>query len=153
MSNQRLLRYLAALAGIALVTALLAPFQVFISSTIAALALLLVVLFAATFVGRNPAFLASVAGALCFNYFFLPPLYTLHIAEPINWIALGAFLITALVAGELSASAQKRAAEAEAKQRGKHGQAAGVDEEGGEEGQRGVDKRALLHPADTPPGA
>lgn len=116
MSNQRILRYAAALGGIALVTALLAPFQAVISSTIAALALLLVVLFAATFVGRNPAFLASFAGALCFNYFFLPPLYTLHIAEPINWIALGAFLITALVAGELSASAQKRAVEAEAKQ-------------------------------------
>lgn len=121
MFNQRisqpLWRYGAALGGVAVVTAILAPFQPIISSTIVALALILSVLLTATFIGRNPAFLASVAGALCFNFFFLPPLYTLTISEPINWIALAAFLITALVAGELSAFAQRRAAEAESRQR------------------------------------
>ena len=116
MLNQRLLRYISAIGGIALATAVLAPFHAVISSTIVALSLILVILFIATFIGRNPALLASFAGALCFNFFFLPPLYTLHIADPINWIALGAFLITSLVAGELSAYARKRAEEAETKQ-------------------------------------
>src|SRR4051794_2711392 len=35
---------------------------------------------------------ASVAAMFCFNYFFLPPLGTLTIAEPANWVALLSFL-------------------------------------------------------------
>lgn len=116
MQNQRLSRYISAVGGIAAVTAALAPFHAVINPTVVAFALLLAILLTATFIGRNPAILASFAGTLCFNFFFLPPLYTFHIAEPINWIALGTFLITSLVTGELSAAAQKRAAEAEAKQ-------------------------------------
>jgi two-component system sensor histidine kinase KdpD len=53
----------------------------------------------------------------CFNLFFLPPVGTFAIAEPGNWIALAAFLITAVTTGELSARANRRAAEAEAGKR------------------------------------
>lgn len=41
-------------------------------------------------------------------------LYTFTIADPTNWIALSAFVITALTAGQLSTWAKQRAAEAEA---------------------------------------
>ena len=58
--------------------------------------------------------LASVVGVLCFNFFFLPPVYTLTIADPQNWVALAAFLVTAVTAGQLSELAKRRAAEAEA---------------------------------------
>jgi len=54
---------------------------------------------------------------LCFNFFFLPPVGALTIADPQNWTALGAFLITAITVGQLSARARRRAEEAEAKQR------------------------------------
>jgi K+-sensing histidine kinase KdpD len=47
---------------------------------------------------------------LCFNFFFLPPVYTLTIADPQNWIALVAFLVTAVTAGQLSELAKRRAA-------------------------------------------
>jgi two-component system sensor histidine kinase KdpD len=78
-----------------------------------ALALLLVVLFAAAGWSSRPALVAAILGVLCLNYFFLPPVYELAIADPQNWVALGAFLITALTAGELSARVARRAQEAE----------------------------------------
>ena len=54
---------------------------------------------------------------LCFNFFFLPPFGTLSIANPDNWVALVAFLVTAVTAGQLSARAKQRAEEAEAGKR------------------------------------
>src|SRR5207244_9575357 len=48
---------------------------------------------------------------------FLPPFGTFTIADPDNWIALFAFLITAVTAGQLSARARHRAEEAEAARR------------------------------------
>ena len=50
---------------------------------------------------------ASVLGMLCFNFFFLPPLYTLTIADPQNWVALSAFFITASIAGHLSVTIKR----------------------------------------------
>jgi two-component system sensor histidine kinase KdpD len=109
--------YLFAVCGVAAVTGALSPFNDRLSSTTVALALLLVVLFAATGWGSRPAILAAFLGVACFNFFFLPPFYTFTIADPQNWVALAAFLITALVAGELSARAKWRAEEAEAGRR------------------------------------
>ena len=43
----------------------------------------------------------------CLQLFFLPPIGTLTIADPQNWIALFAFLTTAVAASELSARAQR----------------------------------------------
>jgi two-component system sensor histidine kinase KdpD len=103
--------------GIGGVTAALAPFHTQINSTTVALSLLLVVLFIATGWGSRPAYVASILGMLCFNFFFLPPVYTFTIADPQNWIALTAFLVTALTAGQLSARARRRAEEAEAGRR------------------------------------
>lgn len=60
---------------------------------------------------------ASIASTFAFNYFFLPPLHTLTVAEPANWAALAAFGITALVTGRLVAAERHRAEEAEAKRR------------------------------------
>lgn len=84
-----------------------------VNSTTVALALLLIVLTSATFFGRNPALLASFIAMLIFNYYFLPPFGTWHIAESQNLFAWAAFTITAIVAGELSAYARRRAREAE----------------------------------------
>lgn len=105
--------YLIAVLGVAVVTALFVPFNNRVNSTTVALAFLLVVLFIATYCGSGPALLASVLAMLCFNYFFLPPLHTFTIADPQNWVALAAFLATAVTAGELSARAKHRAEESE----------------------------------------
>jgi K+-sensing histidine kinase KdpD len=106
--------YVASIVGIAAVTAICALLRTHINEMTVALAMLLVVLFIATVWGRWPGLVASVLGMLCLNYFFLPPIYSLTIAEPKNWIALTAFFVTALTAGQLSDWARQRAAEAEA---------------------------------------
>ena len=84
-----------------------------VNSTTVALSFLLVVLFAAAAHGVGPGILASVAGMICFNFFFLPPVGTLTIHDPQNWVALFAFLVTAITASQLSSAARKRAREAE----------------------------------------
>src|SRR5205085_8377579 len=95
----------------------MAPFHGEISYTTVALALLLVTLFVAIKWGSRPAYVASILGVLCFNFFFFPPVYTFTIADPQNWVALAAFLITAITVGQLSARAKRRAEEAEAGRR------------------------------------
>lgn len=109
--------YIIATLSIAAATAALKLFGSHINSTTVALALLLIVLFVATRWGSRPAVVASLLSMVCFNYFFLPPVGTLTIATPDNWVALAAFLITAVTAGELSARARRRAEEAEAGRR------------------------------------
>jgi K+-sensing histidine kinase KdpD len=111
--NDRRLGYIVSFLCTAAVTALLTPFRAEINSTTTALAYLLAVLFTALFWGSGPALVTSVFGVLCFNFFFLPPLYTLSIAHSENWIALFAFFTTALAVGQLSAREKRRAEEAE----------------------------------------
>lgn len=111
--NETATGYLVAVLGVAVATLVLKPFSGHINSTTVALALLLVVLFVATLWGSRPALLASALGMTCFNFFFLPPVWTLTVADPDNWIALAAFLITAVTAGQLSVREKRRAEEAE----------------------------------------
>jgi PAS domain S-box-containing protein len=106
--------YWAAILGIAVATTIFAPFHATLSTATVALAYLLVVLFVATGWGSRPAMAASVLAVLCFNFFFLPPIYSFTIDDPQNWIALAAFLITAITAGRLSERAKRRAAAAAA---------------------------------------
>jgi K+-sensing histidine kinase KdpD len=109
--------YLVAASGVAVTTAVLKLFSPHINSTTVALALLLLVLMVAIRYGARPAVATSLLGVLSFNYFFLPPFGTLTIAAPDNWVALIAFLITAITVGQLSARAERRAEEADAGRR------------------------------------
>lgn len=83
-----------------------------VNATTAGFVYLLIILGVATAWGLAPGVVASVAAMLCFNYFFLPPIGQFIIADPQNWVALGAFLVTALVASHLSDRARKQAREA-----------------------------------------
>ena len=112
--HKQFLGYVVAVVVIAAATAVLKVFGSHINPTTVALALLLVVLFVATAWGSKPAVLAALLGVACFNFFYLPPVGKFTIAAPENWIALFAFLITAMTAGQLSARARRRAAEADA---------------------------------------
>ena len=114
ISHRRGAAYWAAVLGVAVVTAIFAPLHAMLSTTTVALTYLLVVLFVATVWSGRPAMVASVLAVLCFNFFFLPPIYTFTITDPQNWIALTAFLVTAVTAGQLSQRAKRRAAETEA---------------------------------------
>ena len=83
-----------------------------VSATTVALALLLVVLGTATTARLAVAIIVSVVAMLAFNFFFLPPVGTLTIANPQNWVALFAFLTVAVIASNLSAAAKGREREA-----------------------------------------
>ena len=108
-----LLRFGVSLASVLMATIGLLELGSSVNLVTVSLVFLLLVLASATFFGRNPALLASFVAMLCFNYFFIPPIHTWTIAEPQNLIAWSAFTLTALIAGELSAYANRRAREAE----------------------------------------
>jgi two-component system sensor histidine kinase KdpD len=82
-----------------------------VNNVTVALSFLLAVLAIATRWGLVEALVASVAGMLCFNFFFIPPIGTFTIADPQNWVALFAFVVTAVIASHLSASAKRQALE------------------------------------------
>ena len=74
--------------------------------------MLLVVLGSATRWGLAESIFTSLLSVLAFNFFFLPPIGTFTIADPQNWAALFAFLVTAVTASKLSSNAKQRAEEA-----------------------------------------
>src|SRR5437773_2253019 len=113
LGRQRWFGYLGPLAGVATVTACYKLLIIEVNATTVALCFFLVVLLTAASQGIGPAILASIAGMLCFNFFFLPPVGTFTIHDPQNWVALLAFLITGIIASQLSSAARKRAREAE----------------------------------------
>ena len=59
----------------------------------------------------------SVVAMLAFNYYFLPPVGTLTIADPQNWVALFAFLVTSITGSRLSSRIRKEADEAHQRRR------------------------------------
>ncbi|MET3899275.1 two-component system sensor histidine kinase KdpD [Devosia sp. UYZn731] len=75
-------------------------------------AFLMAVLASAILGGLRPALLASVLGALAFNFFFLAPLYTLNVSDPESVIALGFFFGVAVVASNLASRVQRQASAA-----------------------------------------
>jgi two-component system sensor histidine kinase KdpD len=80
--------------------------------TTVALVLLLVVFGTATLSRLSVAVGTSIVATVLLNYFFFPPIGTLSISDPQHWVALVAFVVTAVVASQLSSAAQQRAREA-----------------------------------------
>lgn len=78
-----------------------------VNPTTVALTLLLVVLGVASRWGLTLATATAIIATLVFNYFFLPPVRTFSISDPQNWIALLAFLASAILASRLSERARR----------------------------------------------
>jgi two-component system sensor histidine kinase KdpD len=104
-----------ALAAVAAVTLAYTWWLDVSNATTVALTFLLIVLVVAAASRLLIAVVTSVAAMLCFNYFFLPPVGTLTIADPHNWVALVVLLAVSLVASHLSAVARARTDEARAR--------------------------------------
>ncbi len=100
-------RILVSLGVVGAVTATFAA-VISLNPTTVALAYVVVILLIATAWGITEATAASLLATLCFNLFFLPPVGTLTIADPQNWVALAVFLVTATVASQLSGRARRR---------------------------------------------
>jgi two-component system, OmpR family, sensor histidine kinase KdpD len=80
-------------------------------TTVGFVFLLAILIISATWGLRQAIFMALMA-TLLYNFFFLPPLFTFTISDPQNWIALFAFLITAIIGSQLSERARRQAREA-----------------------------------------
>jgi two-component system sensor histidine kinase KdpD len=104
-------------ASVLIIAAILALYRTLlpVNNTTVALTLLLAILGMSAGWGLGEATVASLVAVVGFNYWFLPPVGTLTIQDPQNWVALLAFLVTAVTANQLSARARRRAAEAEAR--------------------------------------
>src|SRR5260370_19196796 len=81
------------------------------NQTTVALSFLLAILAVSAVWGMAVSASMSVTAMLAFNYYFLPPAGTFTIADPQNWVALAAFLVTSIVGNHLSAPIRKKAAQ------------------------------------------
>jgi len=88
-----------------------------VNPTTVALTFIVIVLWVAAYWGfRFSVFLAVVA-MLAFNFYFLPPVGTFTVADPQNWVALVAFLLTAGIASQLADRARRQTADANQRRR------------------------------------
>jgi two-component system sensor histidine kinase KdpD len=110
--RRRLLGWVVAASGTPIVTLALANLRGQFGLPGALLIYLLVVIATATVGGWAPAVAGAVAGFLCANWFFTPPINTWTIAEAENVLALVVFLAVAVIVSRLVSTAARRAAEA-----------------------------------------
>ena len=111
------LRSIVAVFIVAAITAFSRKAGVHVNQTTVALSLLMAILAVSAVWGMAVSALMSVAAMLAFNYFFLPPVGGFTVADPQNWVALLAFLTTAIVGSQLSSRIRKEADVADRRRR------------------------------------
>ena len=109
------LRYALVVAAIGAIT--FVDFKLKVNHTTVALMFLVMVLLTSAYWGLRYAGVMAVCATAAFNFFFLPPTGTFTIADPQNWVALFAFLVTALVASNLAERARSEAEGAKQRRR------------------------------------
>lgn len=102
-----LARHLAALACIALTAFLLKLLEPFLDIQLIALIFLLPVIGSTMLWGLTPGVLAGFLAFLAFNYFFIPPYYTLQVHKNQDLITLSIFLFVAVVMSQLIGRARE----------------------------------------------
>ena len=109
MTRGRVREPVAAALAVAAIAAFTAIYvSAGVSNATVPLTFLMVVLGVATVSTLRLAVATSILATASFNYFFLPPVGTLTIADPQNWVALLVFLAVSLVASNLSNTARAR---------------------------------------------
>jgi two-component system, OmpR family, sensor histidine kinase KdpD len=98
----RTLRSLLALLMVAGITVFFRNALPRVNQTTVALSFLLAILAVSAVWGMAVSVLMSVAAILAFNYYFLPPVGAFTVADPQNWVALFAFLVTSITGSQLS---------------------------------------------------
>jgi len=112
--NRRLQAALASGGAVAVITAIIFALKPYVPVLGLSVLYVLAVLPVAVVWGLPYAVAVSIASMLAFNFFFLPPVHTLTIADSSNWFALGVFVVTAAVVSELASRSRRRAEEAAA---------------------------------------
>lgn len=73
------------------------------------LVFLTVVVTVAVRFGLFPSLVASIAASLCYNFFFLPPVYTFTITDPTNVAAFFFFMLIAMIVSNVAARVRTQA--------------------------------------------
>jgi two-component system sensor histidine kinase KdpD len=106
-----------AAVSVAAITGLIYPLRQVSAASSNGVLYLLAVLLVSTVWGLRLGIATSVASALAFNFFHLPPTGRLTIADAENWVALTTFLLAAIVASGVAELARSRASQAEQRRR------------------------------------
>ena len=112
-NRARLAQWLIWFAAAILLTLLMLLVREQLDKAHIALLFLLPVLGAAAQGGRRLGLAIAAFTFVCFNFFFLPPHYTLVVSDARDWLVLGIYLITASVAAHLLYQARTHAARAQ----------------------------------------
>jgi two-component system sensor histidine kinase KdpD len=108
---------LVALLAVAAVTGLVYALREVMPAASTGVLYMLAVLLVSSHWGLWLGLATSVVSALAFNFSHIPPTHQLDIADPEHLVALGAFLVAAVVASTLADRARARASEAEQRRR------------------------------------
>ena len=100
--------YLSACAVVAALTIACWLLTPFIGYGAISLIFLLGVLLAGMFLDRGPVLLVAALSALSWNFLFIPPLFTLHIAKFEDALTFATYFIVALTVGSLTAQLKAR---------------------------------------------
>ena len=95
-------QYFAATLSIVFTAAICFLIKEFIGYQVVSFALLFVVSILAFFFGTGPILLAATLSSLIWDFFFIPPPYTLHVERPEDMLMLTMFFIIALLNGVLT---------------------------------------------------
>src|SRR5581483_9098271 len=95
-SRRSLYASLSSVAAVAVVTGVIELLKAHVPVLSLAVLYLFAVLPVAIVWGTGYAVAVALGAMLAFNFFFLPPLYTLTLADSRNWFALMVFLVTAV---------------------------------------------------------
>jgi two-component system, OmpR family, sensor histidine kinase KdpD len=107
--HRRTVRSFLAVLIVAGITVFLRKALPHVNQTTVALSFLLAILAVSAVWGMTVSVVMSVVAMLAFNYFFLPPMGTLTISDPQNWVALLAFLLTSITGSRLSSRIRREA--------------------------------------------
>lgn len=80
----------------------------FVGYQVVSFALLFLVSILALFYGTGPILMAATLSALIWDYFFIPPQFTLHIDKPVDVLMLIMFFIIALLNGTLTSRVRRQ---------------------------------------------
>ena len=80
----------------------------FVGYQVVSFALLFLVSILALFYGTGPILLAATLSALIWDFFFIPPPFTLHIEKPVDFLMLIMFFIIALLNGILTSRIRRQ---------------------------------------------
>jgi two-component system, OmpR family, sensor histidine kinase KdpD len=115
-ATQRGLRFVAALAIVVLITWVYHR-SPDVNEATAALTYLLAILIVSIVWGLAVSVVMSLASVLTFDYYFIPPIGSFYVRNPRNWVALIAFVVSSVLASQLSWRARVKTEEAEARRR------------------------------------